>query len=68
MEGLGHTLLLALALVFVIEGLLYAVFPSHIQNIMKAALEMEPEKLRSFGAAIIALGVLVVWIVQKITT
>lgn len=66
MEGLGHIFLLAFALVFVIEGLLYAVFPRHIQNIIKAVTEMEPEKLRSFGSAMVALGVLLVWLFQKL--
>ena len=65
MEGLGHYLLTAFALIFVIEGLLYAVFPSHIQSMMKMASEMPLEKFRSFGAGMLALGVLFVWIIQK---
>ena len=66
MNGLPHTLPLAFALVFVIEGLLYAVYPRQIQNIMKMATDMEAEKMRSFGAAMVAFGVLLVWLFQKL--
>ena len=66
MQDLGEHLLTAFALIFVIEGLLYAVFPSHIQNMMKMAHEMDKEKFRYFGAAMIAFGVMLVWLFQKI--
>lgn len=66
MESFGTHLLTAFALIFVIEGLLYAVFPSHIRNMMRMAIEMDKEKFRYFGAAMIAFGVILVWTFQKI--
>ena len=64
-EFFSH-LLTAFALVFVIEGLLYAIFPSHIQKMMAMASVFPPEKLRSFGAAMMAFGILLVWLFQKV--
>lgn len=66
MQDFGAHLLTAFALIFVIEGLLYAIFPSHIQNMMKMASDMDAEKFRYFGASMIAFGVLLVWLFQKI--
>jgi hypothetical protein len=66
MAEFGDYLLTAFALIFVIEGLLYAVFPSHIQNMMQIASQMDSEKFRYFGASMIAFGVMLVWLFQKI--
>ncbi len=66
MSDLTSHLFTAFALVFVIEGLLYAIFPSHIQQVMKFASNLPKEKFRYYGAAIAALGVMLVWIIQKI--
>lgn len=66
MEEFGKHLLTAFALIFVIEGLLYAIFPSHIQKMMEMASQMDKEKFRNFGAAMIAFGVLLVWLLQKL--
>ncbi|MEM6811706.1 MAG: DUF2065 domain-containing protein [Pseudomonadota bacterium] len=65
MESLGSHLLLSTALIFVIEGLIYALFPGHVQLMMKFVTEMTPERLRYFGASMIALGVLLVFVIQK---
>lgn len=64
-ELLTH-LLTAFALIFVIEGLLYAIFPTHIQKMMAIASDFTPEKFRSFGAAMVAFGVMLVWALQKL--
>ena len=63
MESLGSYILLASALIFVLEGLIYALFPSQVQNMMRVATQMAPERLRYFGAAMIAFGVLLVWLI-----
>jgi hypothetical protein len=67
MDSLLSHLLLAFALIFVLEGLLYAIFPRQVQKLMAMAVSFPPEKLRSFGAAMVAFGVLMVWFLQKIT-
>lgn len=65
MDSFWSHLMTAGALVLVIEGLLYAVFPSHIQNVMDMASKMPKEKFRLFGMSMLALGVLLVWLTQK---
>lgn len=65
MESFSSHLLTAFALIFVIEGLLYALFPKHIQRMMAMASIFPPEKFRSFGAAMLTVGVLLVWVFQK---
>lgn len=64
-DFLSH-LWIALALVLVIEGLIYAIFPAQVQNVMRIASAMDKEKLRYYGAGMVALGVVIVWLLQKI--
>ena len=53
----------ALALVLVIEGMLYALFPDAMQRMMRVALEAPPTVLRNGGLAAAMLGVLVIWLI-----
>ena len=57
-------LLTAVGLVLVIEGALYAGFPSGMQRMMRIALEFPPETLRIVGLASAAAGILAVWLVR----
>jgi uncharacterized protein YjeT (DUF2065 family) len=68
MSSLFSHILLAVALIFVIEGLIYAVFPRHIQKIMMIASQMNSDKFRYFGASMLAMGVFWVWLLQKLLT
>ncbi|SDG76862.1 DUF2065 domain-containing protein [Roseospirillum parvum] len=52
---------MALALVLVIEGLLYALLPETMQRMMRQVLEMPPETLRWAGLAAAATGVAAAW-------
>ena len=54
----------ALALVLVIEGLLYALFPEAMQRMMRVALEAPPNVLRNGGLAAAILGFIVVWLIR----
>ena len=54
----------ALALVLVIEGLLYALFPEAMQRMMRIALEASPTVLRNGGLAAAILGFVVVWLIR----
>jgi uncharacterized protein YjeT (DUF2065 family) len=55
----------ALGLLFFIEGLLFAIFPTRIKNMLKA-IDMIPEnKLRSMGLFFLILGFLIVWYVKQ---
>ena len=57
-------LIVALGLVLVIEGLLWAAFPRLGLRMLVAAAEMPEQVLRLAGALAIAMGVLVVWMVR----
>ena len=57
-------LIVALGLVLVIEGTLYAAFPGGLKRIMVLAQSMPDNPLRSGGLAAILVGVLMVWLVR----
>ncbi len=61
-----HDLLLALGLVFVIEGLLYALVPGHLKIMMKAMENVADETLRIGGLAALGFGVFIVWVIQSL--
>lgn len=57
-------ILTAFALVFVIEGLIYALFPDSVRKIMAMAVHLPSEKLRMFGFVMAATGFGLVWMLQ----
>ncbi len=59
-----NSLLLALGLVFVIEGLLYALVPGQLKGMMKTMGTMSDEALRTGGICAIGFGVFLVWILR----
>jgi uncharacterized protein YjeT (DUF2065 family) len=61
---MGDEFLVALGLVFVIEGLLWALFPGSAKRLAELALRVGVHELRLSGAAAIAIGVLIVWLVR----
>ncbi|WP_420858364.1 DUF2065 domain-containing protein [Marivivens marinus] len=58
------TALLALGLVFVVEGLIYAIAPSIIEDLLDAMRRMPLDQRRAFGLGALALGVVLVWIAK----
>ena len=57
-----ETFLTALGLVFVIEGLVFALAPSRIEELLKMFAEIPVETRRIMGLGAIALGVILVWL------
>jgi len=55
-------IIVALGLVLVIEGLVWALAPNLAKAALEAAFRMREGELRLFGAAAVAVGVLIVWI------
>ena len=55
---------LAIGLVLVVEGLVLALAPSRMEDIVKALAEIPPETRRMMGLAAVALGVLCVWLAK----
>ena len=57
-------LVTAIGLVFVIEGVLYALLPAFMQRTMARALDQPIGRLRAVGLAAALFGLLVVWAVH----
>jgi len=54
----------ALALILVIEGIAYALFPDAAKKMMAMAIEQPSLTLRNFGLAAAFLGVGLVWLIR----
>ncbi len=57
-------LLVALGLVMVIEGLLYALFPEGMKRMMQQLLTLPSEQVRSAGLVFAVIGVGIVWLLR----
>jgi uncharacterized protein YjeT (DUF2065 family) len=56
--------LVALGLLFAIEGIVLAAFPASTKRAMAAVLEMPDASLRIAGIVSALVGVLIVWLVR----
>ncbi len=54
-------LITALGLLFFIEGLLLALFPSRIKNMLKIIETMSTNKLRNLGIFFLIIGFVIIW-------
>lgn len=59
-----NELFVALGLVLVIEGAIYALFPEAMQRMLVTVLEMAPATLRTAGLFSALLGFVIVWLVK----
>jgi uncharacterized protein len=57
-------LAVALGLVLVIEGLIWALAPRLGRKLLAATAEVPESSLRMAGAASVAIGVLIVWMIR----
>jgi len=55
----------AIGLLFFIEGLIIAIFPSRIKNILKTIEKTPENKLRISGIFFLILGFLIVWYIKN---
>ena len=58
---MSGSFLTAIGLVFVIEGLTYALVPGQVKKVMASLQSLSDEQLRIAGTAALAAGVIVVW-------
>ncbi|HEX7008275.1 MAG TPA: DUF2065 domain-containing protein [Alphaproteobacteria bacterium] len=58
-------LLVALALILVIEGALYALFPGRMKRMMAEVLRLPDETLRNVGLIAAAVGLGMVWLLLR---
>ena len=56
--------LVAVGLVFVIEGIVFAAFPTHAKKAVAAVTEAPEANLRLIGVGSAILGLIVVWLVR----
>ena len=59
-----HAIVQALGLVFVIEGLIYAVAPGGMRRMMAELPKLSDDQIRLAGVSALAFGVGVVWLLK----
>ena len=57
---------MALGFVLVIEGLLYALVPGQLKQMLIAMQRLSDDQLRIAGVVAMAAGVLIVWLVRSL--
>jgi len=62
--SLTEEILIAIGLVFVIEGLVYSLFPGGIKKMAVEVLQIPESTLRAFGLGAMAAGVVIVWLIK----
>jgi uncharacterized protein len=55
-------LLLGLGLVAIVEGLVLALAPSHLREVLEMVARMEPERRRTLGLLAVTIGIGLVWL------
>jgi uncharacterized protein YjeT (DUF2065 family) len=60
------TLLLAIGLVLVVEGLALALAPSRLAEALRLLLSLPPDRRRLLGLVALALGVVLVWAARSL--
>lgn len=62
---MGETLLMALALVMILEGAGPLLFPNRWTRLMRKLSAMAPEALRQVGVVLVSAGLILLWLVIK---
>lgn len=57
-------LIVAIGLVFVIEGLLYAAFPNAMRKMVEDITKLPETNIRTMGLLAVLIGVVIVWAVR----
>ena len=55
----------AIGLIFFIEGLLIAIFPSRIKSMLELIKNTPENKLRFFGVTFLIIGFLIIWYIKS---
>jgi len=58
-------LIVAIGLLFFIEGMLYALFPSKMKNMLKVIEKMHINQLRTGGLIFAIIGFAIVWYFKR---
>jgi len=57
--------IIAIGLVFFVEGLFLAIFPSRIKNILELIKNTPENKLRLLGIVFLIIGFLIIWYIKS---
>jgi len=60
-----NDLITAVGLLFFIEGLFLAIFPSRIKSMLELIKNIPESKLRSFGVTFLLIGFLMIWYIKS---
>ena len=58
-------LIIAIGLLLFIEGMLYALFPSKMKNMLKTIEKMEANQLRIGGLLFALIGFVIIWYFKR---
>ena len=58
-------IIIAIGLIFFIEGLFLAIFPSRIKSILDLIKNTPENKLRLFGVIFLVIGFLIIWYIKN---
>ena len=58
-------LVIAIGLLLFIEGILYALFPSKMKNMLKTIEKIEPAQLRTGGLIFALIGFGIIWFLKN---
>ena len=58
-------LIIAIGLVFFVEGLFLAIFPSRIKSILELIKNTPENKLRFLGITFLIIGFLIIWYIKS---
>ena len=58
-------LIIAFGLFLFIEGLLYAIFPSKMKNMMLKLKDVNNNQLRTGGLIFAIIGFIIIWIIKR---
>ena len=57
--------IIAIGLIFFVEGLLLAIFPSRIKSMLDLIKNTSESKLRSLGTVFLIIGFLIIWYIKN---
>jgi len=57
-------LVVAIGLVLVLEGLVYAIFPGTMRKMVEEISKISDSTMRTFGLIALCVGVFIVWLVR----
>ena len=60
-----NELIIAIGLLLILEGLLYAIFPSQMKNMLNQIKDRPTSKLRSGGLVFAIIGFIIVWFLKQ---